>query len=136
MLWYYIYSLYSNFVTSSSCLSIYTLILNFIVNWFTFKSSKAVLQKVFWNVLCIFFMFTFMYIHVYFYVFFSCLILFTSTEFCMILMQFDVIQGRLKLIFRLHSKNMLNYTWVEISNLLLRQGWNNCRAEISTRFSM
>ena len=70
-------SLHSDFVTSSSCLSIYTLILNFMVNWFTFKSSKIVLQWVLWN-----------------NVFFSCLhfnlILFTSTVFCMILMQFDV----------------------------------------------
>ena len=35
--------LYSNFVTSSSCLLIYTdTDINFIVNRFTFKSSKAV----------------------------------------------------------------------------------------------
>ena len=42
------------------------------------------------------------------------LTLFNSTEFCTILTQFDVIQGGLKLIFRLHGKNMPNYTRVEI----------------------
>ena len=37
-------------------------------------------------------------------------------------MQFDIIQGRLKLIFSLHGKNITNYTRAEISTLLLRQG--------------
>ena len=100
--------LYSNFVASSKCLSIYTLILNFTVNRFTFKSSKAVLQWVFCNS-CIF----------------SCLdfnlMFFTFTEFCTILTQFEVIQDGLKLIFRVHGKNMPNYTRVEISTLSLRQ---------------
>ena len=54
------------------------------------------------------------------FVFFSCLhfnlILFTSTEFCRILTQFDVIWGGLKLIFRLHGENMPNYNRVEIFN--------------------
>ena len=43
-------SLYSNFVISSSYLSIYQ---------FTFKSWKAVLQWVFWKTLCIYFMYKF-----------------------------------------------------------------------------
>ena len=74
------------------------------------------------------------------YVFFSCshfnLIHFTSTEFCTILTQSDVIQGGLKLTFRLHGKNMPNYTRVEISTLSWRQDWNNHRAKISTRFEV
>ena len=37
-------SSYSNFVIGSSCLLIYTLILNFIICQFTFQSSKAVLN--------------------------------------------------------------------------------------------
>ena len=86
------------FCDSSSCLSICNLILNFIVCRFTVKPSKVVYLQwvfslVFWNA----------------YVFSLCLhfklILFTSTKFCTILTQFDVIQGELKLILRLHGKN-------------------------------
>ena len=58
----------------------------------------------------------------YFFMFTSMLIVFTSTEFCTILTQFDVIQGGLKIIFRLHGKNMSNDTRVEISTMPLRQG--------------
>ena len=73
-----------------------------------------------------------MFIFMYFFIF-------NSFYFYWILHDFDaidVIQGGLKPIFRLHGKNMSNYTQVEISTLLLRQGWNNHRAEISARFNM
>ena len=67
--------------SSSSSLSIYTLVLNFIVNRFTFKSSKLFRGECFETR----------------YVFFLCLdfklIYFTSTAFCTILTQFDVFQG-------------------------------------------
>ena len=85
-------SSYSNFLTSNSCLLIYTLILNFIIYRFIFKSSKAILNWVFWKKLCIFSMFTFS---------------FTSTEF--LLHNCDAIRGnprQAKLMFMLHGKNM------------------------------
>lgn len=58
------------------------------------------------------------YFHVYNLIF----NLFASTELCIILTRFDIIQGGLKITFRLHGKNMLNYTRVEISALSLRKG--------------
>ena len=85
-------SSYSNFMTSNSCLLIYTLILNFIIYRFIFKSSKAILNWVFWKTLCIFSMFTFS---------------FTSTEF--LSHNCDAIRGnprQVKLMFMLHGKNM------------------------------
>ena len=55
-------SLCSNFSSKRSCLSIYNLILNSTVYWFTFKSSKlASLQWMFWNALYIFLRFNSFY---------------------------------------------------------------------------
>ena len=61
---------------------------------FTFKSSKVVyLQWVFWNASC-------MFLCLHFNITFL-----TSIEFCMILMQFDIAQGELKLVSRLNGRN-------------------------------
>ena len=61
---------------------------------FIFKSWKVVyLQWVFWNAPC-------MFLRLHFNLTFL-----TSIEFCKILMQFDIVQGELKLVFRLQSRN-------------------------------
>ena len=121
-------TLYSNFVTSSSCLSMCTLILSLVL-----IDVLLNLQKLFCNE-------CFETRYLFFFFFFSCLhfnvILFTSTEFCTIWTQFDVIQGKLKLIFRLHGKNMPNYTRIKSSTLSLWQGWKNHRAKISPRLKI
>ena len=106
-------TLYSNFVTSSSCLSMCTLILNLILIDVLLNLQKLFCNECFETRYLFFFFFMFTYFNV---------ILFTSTEFCTISTQFDVIQGRLKLIFRLHGKNMPNYTRILKFNPVVMTG--------------